>query len=196
MRSAEAMQRELNRSVDSAYKFLSNNRREKVLKVIEAGEVNTIGEGLAMAVTGFRNPWRLFEVGQVYQFKKEPRPDYYKQARVIKITDEFVTFAFRNQKTLKLETMGFRPSNIDATLMEESSMRERERVYRLLEKFSHVYLLRTMLTEMLNITNFTMEEERILVFFETGLYERMVEERKLELQIMAKKEKAGNLRVA
>lgn len=191
--AAFALQQELDRSIDAAYKFLSNHRRDKVLNLIQAGEVNTIRDGLAMVGTGFRNPWCVFKVGQVYQFKKEPQPNYYKQARVIKITDEFVTLAFRNQKTLELETIGFRPSNIDATLIEEPSMEERERIYRLLEKFDYIYPLRAMLIEMLNITNFTMQEERILAFFETGLYGQMLEERQNELEMMAKNEKTGNL---
>lgn len=194
LRSAEAMQHELNRSVDAAHKFLSNSRREEVLEVIENKKVTSIRDGLGMVGTGSRNPWRLFEVGQVYQFKKEPRPDYYKLARVIKITDEFVVFTFRNQKTHDLETMGLRPSNlIDATLMEEPSALERERVYRLLDRFSHVFTLRSMLNQMLTITHFTAEEHVMLAYLETGIYEQMFESHKLEQEIMAKNALTENL---
>lgn len=192
--AAYALQQELDRSIDGAYKFISNDRRDKVLNLIEEGEVNTIREGLAMVGTGFRNPWRQYEVGQVYQFKKEPRPDYYRQARVTKITDEFVIFAFRNQKTHELENIGFRPSNINATLIDEPSVPERERINRLLEKFSHVYFIRRTLDDMLtNITNFTMDEERLLALYETGFYEQLLSERKLELEMMAMAKKTGDL---
>jgi len=191
--AAVALEGEFNRSIDAAYRFLSDDRRNKVLDAIESGEVNSIKDGLAFVGTGFRNPWRKFEVGQVYQFKKEPRTDFFKEARVIKITDEFVVFAFRNSKTYALETLGMKPANINVTLQDEPSVRERERVYQLLEKFSHVYPLQMMFTAMLDITNFTLEEERILADFETGRYEEMVSKRKLEFEMMVNKEKTGDL---
>ena len=195
LRASEALQRELNRSIDAAYKFVCDDRRDKVIDAIETGEVNTVCEGLALVRTGSRNPWRKFEVGQVYLFKKKPRPDFYQQGRVIKITDEFVVFAFRNSKTNDLETMNFRPSNIDATLQEEPSAKERARIFRLLEKFGSIYPLRMALTEMLNVTNLTMEEERFLAYFETGEYEEMIKERFVEFEI-ARNQKTGDFRAA
>lgn len=192
MRGSDALQKEFNRSIDAAYKFICYERRDEVLDAIERGEVNTIREGLALVRTGSRNPWRQFEVGQVYLFKKEPRPNFYHQARVIKITDEFVVFAFRNSKTNGLETMSLRPSNIDATLQEEPSVKERARVFRLLEKYNSIHPLRMALIEMLNVTNFTMEEERLLALFETGYYEQMVEERKIQFGIIPRNEKTGD----
>lgn len=194
LRSAEAMQDELNRSVDAAYKFLTNNRREEVLKIIENGEVNTIRDGLAMVGTGSRNPWRLFEVGQVYQFKKEPRPGCYRLARVIKITDEFVVLVFRNQKTHELETMGLRPSHfVDATLVEEPSAPERERVYRLMKKYSDVRSLRLILNDMLTVTYFTAQEVVLLDILETGIYEQMFELHNLKLETIAENAKNEKL---
>jgi hypothetical protein len=189
LRSVAALQQELNRSIDTAYKFVRDERREKVLEAIERGEVNTLRESIALVRTGSRNPWRKFEVGQVYLFKKAPRSDFYQQARVIKITNEFVMFAFRNSKTNNLETISLRPSSIDATLQEEPSVQERERILQLSEKFSSIYPLRVALIEMLNITNLTMEEERFLAYFETGNYEQMVKERSVEFEI-AKNENA------
>ncbi|MUG94117.1 hypothetical protein F7734_17660 [Scytonema sp. UIC 10036] len=183
LRSVAALQQELNRSIDTAYKFVRDERREKVLDAIERGEVNTIREGNTLVRTGSRNPWRKIEVGQVYLFKKEPRPDFFQQARVIKITNEFVIFAFRNSKTNDLETISLRPSSIDATLQEEPSVKERARILRLLEKFGSIYPLRVALTEMLKITNLTMEEERFLAYLETGKYEEMIREREIEFEI-------------
>ncbi|MEC4818611.1 MAG: hypothetical protein SAK29_35860 [Scytonema sp. PMC 1069.18] len=193
-RSVEALQTELNRSIDSAYKFVCNERREQVLNAIENGEVNTIREGNALVQTGSRNPWRQFEIGQIYLFKKEPRPDYYRQGRVIKITDKFVVFAFRHSKTNLLETINIRPHNIEATRLEEPSMKDRERILRLLEKYSSIHPLRVALTEMLNTTYLTMEEERFLAYFETGGYEAMIKEREMEFE--SKDEKSSDCRAA
>lgn len=194
--SAEALQRELNRSIDAAYKFVCDERRDKVLNVIESGEVSTIRDGLGLVLTGSRNPFRKFEVGQVYQFKKEQRPHFSKQGRVIKITGEFVVFAFRNFKTNDLEAINLRPQNVNATLQEEPSMQERERIFRLLEKFGSIYPLQVTLTEMLNITNLTLEEERYLAFLETGKLEEMIDQRKIEFEILARNEKTGDFRAA
>lgn len=196
LRSAEALRQELNRSIDAAYKFICDDSRDKVLNVIESSEVNTIRESLGLVRTGSRNPFKKIEVGQVYQFKKEPRADFSKHGRVIKITNEFIEFAFRNFKTNDLETISFRPSNVDATLQEEPSVQERERVCRLLEKFGSIYPLRVALTEMLNLTNLTMEEERFLAYFETGWYEEMIKERSIELGIVPVNENAGDCRAA
>lgn len=196
LRSAEALRQELNRSIDAAYKFICDDSRDKVLNVIESSEVNTIREGLGLVRTGSRNPFRKFEVGQVYQFKKEQRSGLERCGRVIKITNEFIEFGFRNFKTNDLETISLRPSNVDATLQEEPSMQERERIFRLLHSFGSIYPVRVGLTEMLNFPNLTLEEERYLAFLETGKLEEMIEQRKSEFGILAKDEKTGDFRAA
>lgn len=189
LRSADALQREFNRSIDAAYKFICDERRDEVLNVIENGEVNTIRDGLGLVRRGFRNPFRGFEIGQVYHFKKRVRPHLEICGRVIKITNEFIEFGFRNFKTNDLETINLRPQQVDAYLEEEPSMQERARIFRLLQKFGSIYPLRVGLTEMLNFPNLTMEEERFLTFIETGNLEEMIEQRPIEFEILSKNEK-------
>lgn len=161
LRSASALQKEFNRSIDAAYKFICYEHRDEVLEGIESGEVSTIRDGLGLVRQGFRNPFKGFEVGQVYQFQKEPRSGLERSGRVIKITNEFIEFCFRNFKTNDLETISLRPQNVDATLQEEPSMQERERIFRLLQKFGSIYPMRVALTEMLNFPNLTLLEETI-----------------------------------
>lgn len=196
LQAANALQRELNRSIDAAYKFICYERRGEVLDVIESGEVSTIRDGLGLVRQGFRNPFRGFEVGQVYQFKKEQRSGLGRSGRVIKITNEFIEFGFRNFKNNYLETMSLRPSNVDATLQEEPSMQERERILRLLEKLGSIYPVRVSLTQMLNFPHLTLEEERYLTLLETGKLEEMIDQRKIEFGIQARNENTGDFRAA
>jgi hypothetical protein len=52
LRASAALQQELNRSIDAAYKFTCYERRDEVINVIQVGDVNTIREGL-----GLVRPW-------------------------------------------------------------------------------------------------------------------------------------------
>jgi hypothetical protein len=92
--------------------------------------------------------------------------------------------------------MSLRPSNVDATLQEEPSMQERERIFRLLHSFGSIYPVRVALTEMLNFPNLTLEEERYLAFLETGKLEEMIDQRKSEFGIVARNGKTGDFRAA
>ena len=197
LRASDALQREFNRSIDAAYKFIRDDIRDEVLKGIERGEVSTIRDSLGLVRQGFRNPFRGFEVGQVYQFKKEQRSGLERSGRVIKITNEFIEFGFRNFQTDSLETISLRPSNVDAILLqEEPSMKDREKIFRLLQKLGSIYPVRVTLTEMLNLPHLTLEEERYLAFLETGKLEEMIEQRKIEFDILSKNEKSGDFRAA
>ncbi|MFL9458346.1 hypothetical protein AB0758_45935 [Tolypothrix bouteillei VB521301_2] len=192
LRSASALQKEFNRSIDAAYKFICDKCQSEVLKVIESGEVSTIRDGLGLVRQGLRNPFRGFEVGQVYQFQKEQRSGLGRFGRVIKITNEFIEFGFRNFKTNDLETISLRPQNVNAILQEEPSTQERERILQLLQKFRLIYPVRVALTEMLNFPHLILEEERYLAFLETGQLEEMIEQRKIEFNILSKNELAGD----
>jgi hypothetical protein len=174
---AEALKNEFNRSIDAAYKFLHDDRRFKAIQLIENGELESIPEALAAVSCGFRNPWRKYNVSQVYFFKKRPRSDVYHQARITNITGEFVYFSFRNTKTHLVETIALRPEKINAELCEEPSASERERINRLLSKFGGIYPIRLGLLGLLNVVDFTLEEERYLADLEAGGYERIVGER-------------------
>lgn len=65
---------------------------------------------------------------------------------------------------------------------EELSMKQRARILRLLLKFRSIYPIKVALTKMLELTNLTFEEEQFLAFLECGEYEKMIEERKAELE--------------
>ncbi|PMB50511.1 hypothetical protein CEN40_01900 [Fischerella thermalis CCMEE 5205] len=196
LQAAIALEQELNRSIDAAYKFICDERRNEVINVIERGEVNTIRDALGLVRRGFRNPFRGFEVGQVYQFKKHLRPSLEICGRVIKITDELVEFGFRNLETKQLDTACLRPYQVEADLVEEPSMQERTRIFRLLQNPDLIYPVRVVLAEMLKFPHLTMEEEVFLKLLESGKFEEMVEQRKTELEMLAKNENAGDSRAA
>ncbi|MBW4513166.1 MAG: ParB/RepB/Spo0J family partition protein [Scytonematopsis contorta HA4267-MV1] len=174
---AAALKDEFNRSIDAAYKLLHDDRRFKALQLIENEEFKTIPEALAAIISGFRNPWRKYDVGQVYFFNRTPRSDVYHQARITKITDEFVYFSFRNTKTHLIETISLRPNKINALVCEEPSGLDFERINRLLSKFGGIYPIRLGLLGLLNVVNFTLVIERYLADLEAGGYERIVCER-------------------
>jgi hypothetical protein len=196
LRAADALLWELNRSIDAAYKFISCPQREEVLDVIEKGEVNSIRDGLGLVRTSFRNPFRGFAVGQVYQFREHLRPEFEICGRVIKMTNEFIEFGFRNLSSMSLETLNLRPQQVDAFLVEEPSVEERKRIFRLLQKPDLIYPVRLALAQMLKLPHLTMEEEAFLRLLEGGKLEQMIEQRKIELEMLSRNENAGGSRAA
>jgi hypothetical protein len=196
LQASVALQQELNRSIDAAYKFICDERRDQVINAIETGEVNTIREGLGLAHRGFRNPFRGFEIGQVYQFKKPQRPDFESCGRVIKITNEFIVFAFRHLKTFNVETINLRPQQVDATLQEEPSMEQRSRVSRLLQKPDLIHPVRVALAEMLKPPNFTVGDEALLRLFESGKLEETILACERELEELSKNKRIRSFHAA
>jgi hypothetical protein len=191
--AADALLRELNRSIHAAYKFISCPQRDEVLDVIEKGEVNSIRDGLGLVRTSFRNPFRGFAIGQVYQFRERLRPEFEICGRVIKITNEFIEFGFRSLSSMSLETVNLRPQQVDAFLVEEPSMEERKRIFRLLQKPNLIYPMRLAVTEMLKFPHLTMEEEAFLRLLEGGKLEEMIEQRRIELEMLSRNENTGVL---
>ncbi|WP_245587549.1 hypothetical protein [Cylindrospermum stagnale] len=113
-----ALEMEFNRSIDAAYKFVCNQDIcYQVIDLIEAGEINSIADGIAWIRSGERKPFRRFQLDQVYQFKKRLRPELEIVGRVINITNEFVVFGLRNLVNMSLEIVNLRPRQIDAELL-------------------------------------------------------------------------------
>ncbi|MHC5722176.1 MAG: hypothetical protein ACYTX0_61725, partial [Nostoc sp.] len=82
---------------------------DQVIDLIEADEIGSIGDGIAWMRNGDRNPFRRFQLDQVYQFKKRLRPELEIMGRVIGITNEFVVFGLRNLVNMSLEIVNLRP---------------------------------------------------------------------------------------
>ena len=188
---ATALKEELNCSVAGAYRFLSYEHKDKVVEIIESGEVRTIAEALAMIASGFRNPRRKYEIGQLYLFRKSPHKDLNRMARITKISNEFVYFAFRNHKNDSLEIIGFRPENVQADLCSSSDSADRERVYKLLNdnNFNSVYPLQGALQDMLDAPTLTLKEERLLFLLETGQYQKLVADQEAYFEMLERENK-------
>jgi ParB-like chromosome segregation protein Spo0J len=131
LNAADVLEKELNRSIDGAYKFVCDkNTYNQVIDLLELGEIGNICDALAWVRSGERNPFRQYKPNQVYLFSERVRPDLEVTGRVVKITNEFVVFGFRNLVNMTLEIINLRPKQINAQLVEEPSMSQRERILR------------------------------------------------------------------
>ncbi|OYD87962.1 hypothetical protein CDG77_26545 [Nostoc sp. 'Peltigera membranacea cyanobiont' 213] len=180
-----ALEMEFNRSIDAAYKFVCNQDIcNQVIDLLEADEIGSIGDGIAWMRNGERNPFRRFQLDQVYQFKKRLRPELEIVGRVIGITNEFVVFGLRNLVNMNLEIVNLRPRQIDAELQDEPSASQRKRIFHLMQKFSDVFPVQVSLTELLKLPNLTDKEEVLLRMYESDVFEKTWEDYKTQMKAM------------
>ncbi|WP_414568021.1 hypothetical protein [Nostoc sp. CCY 9925] len=180
-----ALEMEFNRSIDAAYKFVCNQDIcNQVIDLLEATEIGSIGDGIAWMLNGERNPFRRFQLDQVYQFKKRLRPELEIVGRVIGITNEFVVFGLRNLVNMSLEIVNLRPRQIDAELQDEPSASQRKRIFHLMQKFSDVFPVQVSLAELLKLPNLTEKEEVLLRMYESDVFEKTWEDYKTQMKAM------------
>ncbi|WP_017655385.1 hypothetical protein [Fortiea contorta] len=180
-----ALEMEFNRSIDAAYKFVCNQDIcYQVIDLLEADEIGSIGDGIAWIRSGDRNPFRRFQLDQVYQFKKRLRPELEIVGRVIGITNEFVVFGLRNLVNMSLEIVNLRPRQIDAELQDEPSGEQRKRIFHLMQKFSDVFPVQVSLAELLKLPNLTEKEEVLLRMYESDVFEKTWEDYKTQMKAM------------
>ncbi|MEH1895719.1 MAG: hypothetical protein V7K94_10575 [Nostoc sp.] len=180
-----ALEMEFNRSIDAAYKFVCNQDIcYQVIDLLEADEIGSIGDGIAWMLNGDRNPFRRFQLDQVYQFKKRLRPELEIVGRVIGITNEFVVFGLRNLVNMSLEIVNLRPRQIDAELQDEPSASQRKRIFHLMQKFSDVFPVQVSLAELLKLPNLTDKEEVLLRMYESDVFEKTWEDYKIQMKAM------------
>ncbi|WP_375506976.1 hypothetical protein [uncultured Nostoc sp.] len=180
-----ALEMEFNRSIDAAYKFVCNQDIcNQVIDLLEATEIGSIGDGIAWMLNGERNPFRRFQLDQVYQFKKRLRPELEIVGRVIGITNEFVVFGLRNLGNMSLEIVNLRPRQIDAELQDEPSASQRKRIFQLMQKFSDVFPVQVSLAELLKLPNLTEKEEVLLRMYESDVFEKTWEDYKTQMKAM------------
>jgi hypothetical protein len=194
-----ALEVEFNRSIDAAYKFVCNQDIcDQVIDLLEADEIGSIGDGIAWMRNGVRNPFRRFQLEQVYQFKKRLRPELEIMGRVIGITNEFVVFGLRNLVNMSLEIVNLRPRQIDAELQDEPSASQRKRIFHLMQKFSDVFPVQVSLAELLKLTNLTDKEEVLLRMYESDVFEKTWEDYKTQMKAMevSTNRKKDNIRAA
>jgi len=178
-----ALEMEFNRSIDAAYKFVCNQDIcYQVIDLLEADEIGSIGDGIAWMRSGDRNPFRRFQLDQVYQFKKRLRPELEIVGRVIGITNEFVVFGLRNLVNMSLEIVNLRPRQIDAELQDEPSASQRKRIFHLMQKFSDVFPVQVSLAELLKLPNLTDKEEVLLRMYESDVFEKTWEDYKTQMK--------------
>ncbi|MBW4678396.1 MAG: hypothetical protein KME52_31790 [Desmonostoc geniculatum HA4340-LM1] len=201
-----ALEMEFNRSIDAAYKFVCNQDIcNQVIDLMEADEIGSIGDGIAWMLNGdvcdglrLRNPFRRFQLDQVYQFKKRLRPELEIVGRVIGITNEFVVFGLRNLVNMSLEIVNLRPRQIDAELQDEPSASQRKRIFHLMQKFSDVFPVQVSLTELLKLPNLTDKEEVLLRMYESDVFEKTWEDYKAQMKAIevSTNRKKDNIRAA
>ncbi|MFQ4143965.1 hypothetical protein [Chlorogloeopsis sp. ULAP02] len=194
-----ALEMEFNRSIDAAYKFVCNQDIcDQVIDLIEADEIGSIADGIAWIRNGDRNPFRRFQLDQVYQFKKRLRPELEIVGRVIGITNEFVVFGLRNLVNMSLEIVNLRPQQIDAELQDEPSASQRKRILHLMQKFSDVFPVQVSLTELLKLPNLTEKEEVLLRMYESDVFEKTLEDYKTQMKAIevSTNRKKDNIRAA
>ncbi|MEH2362714.1 hypothetical protein [Nostoc sp.] len=180
-----ALEMEFNRSIDAAYKFVCNQDIcNQVIDLLEADEIGSIGDGIAWMLNGERNPFRRFQLDQVYLFKKRLRPELEIVGRVIGITNEFVVFGLRNLVNMSLEIVNLRPRQIDAELQDEPSASQRKRIFHLMQKFSDVFPVQVSLAELLKLSNLTEKEEVLLRMYESDVFEKTWEDYKTQMKAM------------
>jgi hypothetical protein len=184
-KAVTALEMEFNRSIDAAYKFVCNQDIcDQVIDLIEADEIGSISDGIAWIRNGDRNPFRRFQLDQVYQFKKRLRPELEIVGRVIGITNEFVVFGLRNLVNMSLEIVNLRPQQIDAELQDEPSASQRKRIFQLMQKFSDVFPVQVSLAELLKLSNLTDKEEVLLRMYESDVFEKTWEDYKTQMKAM------------
>ncbi|MEH1969567.1 hypothetical protein [Nostoc sp.] len=194
-----ALEMEFNRSIDAAYKFVCNQDIcYQVINLLEPDEIGSIGDGIAWMLNGDRNPFRGFQLDQVYQFKKRLRPELEIVGRVIGITNEFVVFGLRNLVNMSLEIVNLRPRQIDAELQDEPSASQRKRIFHLMQKFSDVFPVQVSLAELLKLPNLTDKEEVLLRMYESDVFEKTWEDYKTQMKAMeiSTNRKKDNIRAA
>jgi hypothetical protein len=199
LKAVIALETEFNRSIDAAYKFICNQDIcDQVIDLIEADEIGSIGDGIAWIRNGARNPFRRFQLDQVYQFKKRLRPELEIVGRVIGITNEFVVFGLRNLVNMNLEIVNLRPRQIDAELQDEPSASQRKRILHLMQKFSDVFPVQVSLTELLKLPNLTEKEEVLLRMYESDVFEKTLEDYKTQMKAIevSTNRKKDNIRAA
>ena len=185
LQAAAALEKEFNRSIDAAYKFVCNQDiYNQVIDRIEAGEIGSVSDGIAWVLCGDRNPFRSFKLDQVYLFSERVRPELEIVGRVIGIKNEFVVFGFRNLANMTLEVVNLRPRQIDAQLQNEPSAQQRKRIFCLIDKFAGVFPIQVSLAEMLKLPNLTDSEECVLRMYESDLYEKNLEAYNAEMKAL------------
>ncbi|MBW4636578.1 MAG: hypothetical protein KME30_33335 [Iphinoe sp. HA4291-MV1] len=197
-KAAVALEKEFNRSIDAAYKFVCNQDIcDQVIDLIEAGSCCSIEDGIAWMRNGERNPFRRFKLNHVYQFKNRLRPELAIVGRVISITNEFVVFGFRNLVNMSLEVVNLRPRQIDAQLQDEPSAEQRKRIFRLMQKFSDVFPIQVSLAELLKLPILTDKEEVLLRVYESDVFEKTWEDYSKQIKAMESTNRNGdNIRAA
>lgn len=185
LKAVVALEKEFNRSIDAAYKFVCDDDvYAQVIDLIESGEINSIGDGIAWVRSGDRNPFRRFKPEQVYLFSKRVHPDLEIMGRVIGMTNEFVVFGFRNLANMTLEVVHLRPRQINAQLQEEPSAQQRKRIFCLIQKYACVFPIQVSLTEMLKLPNLTDKEECVLRMYESDSFEKTLDDYKAEIKAL------------
>lgn len=154
-----AVEKELNRSIDAAYKFIRNPNYNQAIDILELGDVKTVGEVLGLVNSGERNPFRKYKQWDVYRFTEESRiKDCSLCGRVIDITNEFVVFGFRDMTNRRLKVVHLRPRDIRAEVVTDSETTIRQRVFSLLEQYSNVEPIAVALENLLKVPDLTYEE--------------------------------------
>ncbi|BAZ18677.1 hypothetical protein NIES4071_105620 (plasmid) [Calothrix sp. NIES-4071] len=174
--AATALEKELNRSIDAAYKFVLNPNYNQAISILESGDVGTVGEVIAWVNSGERNPFRKYKVWDVYMFTEESRPkDCSLYGRIIDITNEFVVFGFRNMTTWRLKVVHLRPKNIHAELVPDSETQMHQKIFSLMEQYSNIEPIASGLESLLKLPSLTFQEIAYLQNVEF-YYEQSLEE--------------------
>ncbi|GJD22599.1 hypothetical protein RIVM261_075550 [Rivularia sp. IAM M-261] len=158
-----AIEKELNRSIDAAYKFIRSSHYNQAINILESGDVKTVGEVLGLVNSGERNPFRKYKQWDVYRFIEEARPkDCSLSGRVIDITSEFVVFGFRDMSNWRLKVVHLRPRDIRAEVITDSETQRRLRIHALMEKYNCVEPIAVSLETLLKLPDLTYQEEAYL----------------------------------
>ncbi|BDA76136.1 hypothetical protein CAL7716_103020 (plasmid) [Calothrix sp. PCC 7716] len=174
--AAAALEKELNRSIDAAYKFIRSSDYNQAINILELGDVKTVGEVLGLVNSGERNPFRKYKQWDVYRFTEEARPkDCTLVGRVIDITNEFVVFGFRGMSNWRLKVVHLRPRDIRAEVITDSETQRRLRIHALMEKYSCIEPIAVSLETLLKLPDLTYQEEAYLQTLELN-YDSNVKE--------------------
>lgn len=174
--AAAALEKELNRSIDAAYKFVCNPNYNQAINMLESGDVTTVGEVIAWINNGERNPFRKYKQWDVYRFTEEARPSGCSLCgRVIDITNEYVVFGFRNMTNWRLKVVHLRPRDIRAELIADSEIQRHLRIHTLMEKYGCVEPIAVSLETLLKLPDLTYQEEAYLQTLEFN-YDNNVKE--------------------
>lgn len=173
--AAAALEKELNRSIDAAYKFIHSPHYNQAISILESGDVKTVAEAIGWINSGERNPFRKYKVWDVYRFTEEARvKDCSLHGRVIDITNEFVVFGFRNMSTWRLKVVHLRPRDIRAELVADSEIQRRQKIFSLIEKYSDVESIVCALESMLKFPDLSFKDENHLRMIERHYEESLL----------------------